>query len=543
MRIRAKVLYSIAVVFLASHPAYAQQSETKSETGTPADADRALKAKRVSTRIAVHLDPNKKEIRYIADDEKNDIGHKAAGALFSTTSDLLVTYPRLNPFRTQATASISEVDDPTHTAVSQLIAAIAGVPGLVNPDFAKAGAGAPRTAARVLELAEPEKCPELVEAERVLGDIQTGLFGSTISAKNIGDEYKKWTDAFDAGFRDPGGGPKGAKDAADLIAQFNETVHAGAEGAAAAIKLAQERANAASRTTTAQQNYNETLARVLSGKSATDQAKALAANKTELENLRVAADASVSCAQDALNLYRLILLANPAVRLAEVRKLERALTDLAKVITTTYGPTEGTWFNNVEFVLAKDITVSRGKLSRVAVKALNVNVETDDATLRITPQEAASATFDIREYTTFVPELGIGATFAVLDRPKYGTATNAQGQTIVARAGTSEVSFSPTVMVNFVPVGLSGSVPIIQIGASTSTSAPAVFMGGGWRVPGAVGKSGIVVGVGFVLGWVKDLQTLIPDESVVTGTKDIENDLKFSAKPKPGMYLNIQYKF
>jgi hypothetical protein len=114
---------------------------------------------------------------------------------------------------------------------------------------------------------------------------------------------------------------------------------------------------------------------------------------------------------------------------------------------------------------------------------------------------------------------------------------------VVSRAGTSEVAFSPTVMVNFVPVGLSGSVPIVQVGASTSTSAPAVFLGGGWRVPGAGDKSGIVVGLGLVLGWVKDLQTLVPDQSVVTGTKDIENDLKFGARPKPGFYLNFQYKF
>jgi hypothetical protein len=530
--------------FTATAPVVAQKAadDKPTATATPADTDKAVKAKRVSTRIAVHLDPAQKEIRYALDDERNSIGHKAAGALFSTSSDVMVTYPFLNPLSVQVTASVSEAEDPTHSAITQIIAAIAGVPGLVNPDLAKAAADVgPRTAS-LRDATPAEKCPELIEAERVLRDIQNGLFGSTVSAKNIGDQYKSWVTAFQTASSQSGGGPKAAKDTADLINEFYETVNAAADKAAEAIKLAQERSNATPLPTKAQQAYNEFLAKLLAGKTQADQTKALADNKAELDRLRAAADDSLPCVQDALNLYRLISIANPQVRLADVRKFEKAIADLRDVLRKTYEPETG-WFNKTEYVVAKDIVVSPGKLARVVVKTATIKVESADATLVATPQDAASASFDVREYTNFVPELGIGATFAVLERPKYGTSTNAQGQMVVSRAGKTGVSFSPTVMVNFVPVGLSGSVPIIQVGASTSTSAPAVFLGGGWRLPGTTGKSGVVVGLGLVLGWVKDLQTLVPEQSVVTGTKDIENDQKFDPKPRPGLYLNLQYKF
>src|SRR5688572_16533506 len=244
----------------------------------PSDTDKALGAKRVRTRIVVHLagdDKTGRHVRYTLDDEENTIGHRADGAMFSTSADLLVTYPRMNPLRVQATGNVSETDDPTHAAIAQLIAAISGVPGLVNPDLAKAAASA--AAPRMRGDADPAafvlpKCEELVQAERALADIQIGLFGPTVSAANLADQFAAWVKAFDDQIG-PAGATKAAVETAGRVNGFYENVHALADTAAAAIKLAQTRANAAPQPTAAQQRYNEALAELITGQSVRDDAR------------------------------------------------------------------------------------------------------------------------------------------------------------------------------------------------------------------------------------------------------------------------------
>ena len=176
------------------------------------------------------------------------------------------------------------------------------------------------------------------------------------------------------------------------------------------------------------------------------------------------------------------------------------------------------------------------------MKAVSIDVQASDGALTLTSSEAASAKFVVERYTKFTPEIGLGATFGFVTRPKYGTGKNAAGETIITAATPDRVSIDPTIMVNFVPTSFSGAAPFVQLGAATSKTSPAVFIGGGWRVPGSSASNGIAVGVGLMLAWVKDLQTLQPG-SVVTGTSQIESDMAFDPQPRPRFYFNIQYKF
>jgi len=82
---------------------------------------------------------------------------------------------------------------------------------------------------------------------------------------------------------------------------------------------------------------------------------------------------------------------------------------------------------------------------------------------------------------------------------------------------------------------------MFQVGVAASKDVPAVLFGGGLRLF-SLGKGDVAVGGGLALAWVKDLNHLRSGD-VVTGTKDIEQDLSFDHAPRPRPYFTIQYKF
>jgi len=98
-------------------------------------------------------------------------------------------------------------------------------------------------------------------------------------------------------------------------------------------------------------------------------------------------------------------------------------------------------------------------------------------------------------------------------------------------------------MVNFVCRCGAGPYfePMFQVGVAASKDVPAALFGGGLRLF-SLGKGDVAVGGGLALAWVKDLSHLKPGD-VVTGTKDIEQDLSFDHAPRARPYFTIQYKF
>jgi hypothetical protein len=155
-------------------------------------------------------------------------------------------------------------------------------------------------------------------------------------------------------------------------------------------------------------------------------------------------------------------------------------------------------------------------------------------------EDLGSGTFTIQRYSPYVIEKSVGAVFGILKQPTYGTATTADGKTVVARTSDKSLSVNPAVMLNLV-CRCAGGLPMLQIGAATSKDLPAFLFGGGIRLFG-LGKGDFGLTYGAMMGWYKDLNKLQVG-SAVTGTKDIESDLAFISKPHIKSYFAIQYKF
>lgn len=201
------------------------------------------------------------------------------------------------------------------------------------------------------------------------------------------------------------------------------------------------------------------------------------------------------------------------------------------------------WINNsLEFVVKEDIVPTRDTMRLVVLKASPVSYVTSDAAIEVKRGDTVTASFVVKKYSRYVPEVGVGATATYFERPKYVTTTDPDGKMVVVRAQDDKVNLDPTVLVNFLPQGEEGpAVRMWQIGASSSKESPAVFIGAGWRLFGS-GAGGVAIGVGAAIGWVKTLQGL-DEGAVIKGTKDIEDHLKFDLNPRVRPYFNLQYRF
>jgi hypothetical protein len=499
--------------------------------------DKAVAARRVRTVVHVHLVG--KDIRYAVDGDPDSIGNKADGVLLTASSPVKIAYPRLNPLQVEASASTAAVDDPTHSAIAKLIEAIAGIPAVIKP----ASTDVTNVTSKALLRPHAGTCTAYDEAQRTLNAIQTNLYGEHVSAARLKTEFEAWRDAIGKAFATQPASvaiPAGVAAIDTSLTDLKTKL----DNAAKSIADVERHAGGGGATQTPQRIALTNLLAAIDAPANGDKdkiAKARVARKQEIQALTEQAEAADDCASEAATVYGLIRLSNPEARLAQLRKLEKTLTELKTTLTDTYGSDH--WLNDTDYVLALDVMPDAEHMQRVTVNVLPIAFDATDGVLSLTRKDAVSATFDVQQYSRFVPELGVGMTFGFVSRPKYGTKTDpVTNQITVTRSKDEEVSLDPTVMVNFVPRGLAGAVPIVQFGASVSKSAPAVLMGGGYRIPGTGDKGALVVGVGLALAWVQDLHKF-HEGSVVTGTSDIDGDYTFSPQPKPRLYVNFQYKF
>jgi hypothetical protein len=228
--------------------------------------------------------------------------------------------------------------------------------------------------------------------------------------------------------------------------------------------------------------------------------------------------------------------------IAQVDSSGKAVQNLIAVLRDDQMPARWSAPDQSVFVLGTVVypTLATGKEVTVTVTPLTL-VVTDDG-LKLNEQNPVIATFNARRYRALLPEVGVGAVLGYIDRPKYGTATDTAGKTIVALSSTDHVSADPAIMINLVcHCNAGGIAPMLQVGAATSKDLPAILLGGGFRLFG-LGKGDIGLGGGLLLGWYKDLQKLKVG-SAVSGTAEIDADLGYISTPKPAPYITLQYKF
>lgn len=441
-----------------------------------------LDAPVVKSEIKLRWNSNTKAMEWAADGSTTFRG-LGSSALFLTSTSLYVTYPMLNPLKTQANVSATAVDDPAYSTITKLIDSLTSVATTVAPAIPnKALAPGPPAAA----------CSD---AAADIHQLRTILYGDKTSAKTVSSAVQSWIAKIDTELTAGKTGPQAIQSAIDLINQ-------------SATDFGQNAADANQR-------------------------------------WKIILNCATIAAKPPEDVYEAAALSDQDQRIQQIFALQSTTKQLSDLLTSDYLPATR-WMgpNSTDYIVSAEIVPTFDKMQNVSAKVTSISIKVDATTSIISTvqQSAGSATFSVRRYSALTPEVGVGAVFGTIKQPTYGTGTNSSGQTIVAKKSGNSLSVNPTILVNFVcRCGTGLLVPMLQIGAATSKDLPAILLGGGFHLFG-LGKGDVAVGGGLMLGWYKDLNKLQVGD-VVTGTNDINNDLGYIGTPKPAAYAAIQYKF
>jgi len=456
-----------------------------------ADATREfLTAPRVTRQIRLQF-----ESRGVAFDVDDDHLWRPLlpATLFVTNTEIALTVHRLNPLALQVAAGVESADDPSHADMALLLKALLQIPAIISPgavDAKKAAAAILGATGRGVAGGE-SVCAPVQRALDLLERIHNTLYSPEVTPDTLASELSAWIAAID---ESPG--PTGIHAARQAIGD--------AHGRIARLVSA------------AQKAIDDLVAR-LDAQPATDDA----------------------CTAAERGIYEMVRLSNPSARLADLRAMAKTLNGMDTALKRFDDP--AAWRGDDYVMMSLRPTSDR--LLNVTARAVAIKYDTSNGSLTMTGEDSRTATLTLRYFTPFAVEVGVGAVFAFVDRPKYGTHRNSRGDVTVASAGIDSVSVNPTVLLNFVCRcgGAAIVEPMAQIGASTSKETPTVFLGGGIRLFG-IGRGDVGIGGGAALTWVRDLTKLEVGQTV-GGTADIEKDLSFKHAPHVGSYLVLQYKF
>jgi hypothetical protein len=461
-----------------------------------------LEAPRVRSEIVVQWDPVAKKMFYAVDSDTT-FRELRGDALFLASRSIYVTYARPNPLRLLASASVVAADDPSGGIIGRLLEAIVSTVGVVRPEISAAGGGAAATRSP----SWLQTCPQYEALLNHQNRLLTLLYPTQLQPVDLQRAVDDWVGAIDTGYGTSGTGGAAVGAGVKLMSTFVGALENSIAAGEKEIVFVEAEATPAP-----------------------------AANDND-------------CVKETRGLAQTILLTNPRGRVAQIRRIRSTVSELAEALRTQYVQADGKWSGPLgqrfNYRISTEVTPTAAQLQNVTVKATTIGLRVDTVTsgLSVNREDAGSAALAVRRYSALAPEVAVGAVFGFLTQPKYGTAQNAAGQTVVARVPNGEVAITPGLMVNFACRCGAGPfvAPMFQLGTSIAKDTPALLVGGGIRLfgagPGDVGLAG-----GALIGWVKDLQEL-SEGDVITGTKDIEADLGFDQKPQVKGYFTIQYKF
>jgi len=493
---------AVASALMSARPASAQTREF-------------LDAPVVKSQIRVQWDAANKKFVYAIDNDDTFRDLKV-NTLFLTKTSIFVTYYKINPLQFNASASISTADDPAHGVVTKLLTGLLSVASTIGvgpaAESAAASAAASATTAAAPfaapagaadlsgKPATPSGCTALDNAYLFIKQLDDAIYGDATKPAAVKKTVTTWIDAIDKGYKGSDGMSAiadGAKAIGDFVDGLDKTI-------ATASDLI-----------------------------------------TKLDAAAAAPAGLGPCNAAAKNAYVLAHMTNPRARLDQLKAIKAAAAKLKDSLSSDFVNDSSKWIKGVNYKVSAEITPTPEKLQNVVLKAVKVTTKVDDTSgsLSVSDEDAGSIAITVRKYSPLAPEIGTGAVFGFIKAPKYGTSTNAAGKTVVAKEADNDVSINPSVLVNFACRCEMGPfvTPMFQIGAATSKDVPAILIGGGLRLFG-FGKGDFAIGAGRMIGWVKDL-TDLKEGDVISGTKDIDEHMKFSNKPRNDWYIVIQYKF
>lgn len=158
-------------------------------------------------------------------------------------------------------------------------------------------------------------------------------------------------------------------------------------------------------------------------------------------------------------------------------------------------------------------------------------------------KEVTKRIIKIRKFQLLVPEISTGIVYTFFKYNSYGTTTDGNGRQTVAPPVANEVkNINISTMVNFNLYSPNVDVhPLFQVGVGLNNGLPSVLAGVGARISSNPSNRLRITG-GYALTWIKELDKLkVGDE--VSGTAEIEKDLKFQRTMPLRPYIGIQYNF
>jgi len=196
-----------------------------------------------------------------------------------------------------------------------------------------------------------------------------------------------------------------------------------------------------------------------------------------------------------------------------------------------------------------EVPSKEGKISvyTITIKESGYKLSDKEEIVSIESKDVLKRTFRVRKFQRFVPEVSVGTAFTFFHYNSYGTTTDSLG----VKTGRLHVS-SPTknmvrninitAMVNWNLYCPESPIhPLLQVGAGINSGIPTILAGGGLRFSNNA-KNRIRVTGGIAMTWIKELDKL-KEGSLISGTDDIEKDMKFKIEPVFSPYVSLQYNF
>lgn len=461
--------------------------------GSPASADiRANDAIRVSTVT----DGTSTTLHYRVDGKKSEYTTALDGAKFVTPGSVSIALRNFNPLRQSIVISISDAKDDRYEVLTKLI-------GSLSDTFVALGIKPAKDDLRPL-MAQGDTClAEKREAETAVSTLDARLNDDIWKAPRFAQVIERAATKIDTAHNESG--------FAEAVAEVTNFIDgSGTPPAAGAAPTSLKAALA---------QLEEAIAAV---------EKPLSVKEPS------------SCLEQVMPLYRLAHLTDPSRRLSSYRKLSAGLSKIAADLGTYH---DWSTVHGDEYVL-KRITPTSDTLKKVEIKAQKISYEIGDDAITTKAAALASATFEVRHYTVWVPEIGVGMTYSRYELKTYGTGQGTDGKTVLAETKRTQTNFDPTLMVNFVCgfCGASLLTPMLQIGTSTSTTTPGLFAGAGFKVIGG-SKGALAIGAGFAVPFSKQPKNQEDVGKAIDGTAALADKLEFRPVRGQHWYLNLQYKF
>jgi flagellar biosynthesis chaperone FliJ len=215
--------------------------------------------------------------------------------------------------------------------------------------------------------------------------------------------------------------------------------------------------------------------------------------------------------------------------------LEKAV----KLVETALNNAEA---NDWQFKLRQiSVTKEENAIYTISIDTNAWNLDETGNLVRKTEGKLNVRTIIIRKYQLLVPEVSVGTYYTFFKYHVYGTTTDSTGQQYVGEPTFNTLKrFNASVMLNYnFYIPNSPIKPLLQFGGGVQAGVPIVMAGGGLRI-GNTNAFSITGGV--ALTWVRELQTLKVGDRI-SGTTELENDLKYEFSFPLKGYIGIQYNF